>query len=168
MSDNIVDVTYPVDLPNSNRDSNQECSDSTPTEEANRSAAEESKSRKRGRKSKFWLIILKECIPAYATHMTPQDLQKERNKRNAKNSRKKKKTYIETLEKRVADLELELQKAYSQISVYKSKEHLYQTGDRSGHSELIKTQEYIKQRGPEIVMNEKDSHQHLISYLSSK
>lgn len=81
---------------------------------------------------------------------------------------KRNKTYIETLEKRVADLELELQKAHSQISVYKAKEHLYQTGDRSGHSELIKTQEYIKQKGPQIVMNEKDSHQHLISYLSSK
>ena len=80
---------------------------------------------------------------------------------------KRNKNYIETLERKISELEAELQKALSQITMYKAKEHLYQTGDRSCTSELIKTQEYIKQKGPEIVKKE-DSHTHLISYLSSK
>ena len=78
------------------------------------------------------------------------------------------KTYIESLEKRVADLEDELQQANAQLAVYKSKEHFYQTGDKSGHSELIKIQELLKEKGPEIVQKSSESHKNFISYLALK
>lgn len=107
-------------------------------------------------------------MPAYAKDMTPEDLQKERNKRNAKKSRKKKKSYIEQLEKRVADLEYEVTNLHSELAKYKAKEHLYQTGDKSGYNELIKIQEYLKSKGPEIVNNCKEFPQQFISYLSTK
>jgi len=99
--------------------------------------------------------------------MTPEDLQKERNKRNAKKSRKKKKTYIEDLEKKVADLEYELQSLNSELARYKAKDHFYQTGDKSGYIELIKTQEILKERGEELFTKTKDSALQCLSYLSA-
>lgn len=103
-----------------------------------------------------------------ALNLTPEDLQKERNKRNAKKSRKKKKQYVETLEKRLADLEQKLAHANAELSRYRSKESLYQSGNLSGYDHLIKTQELLKKKGEEIVNNSKEFPQHFISYLSTK
>jgi len=77
------------------------------------------------------------------------------------------KSYIETLEKKVADLEDELKGLHCELSRYKAKEHLYQTGERSGYIQLIQAQEYLKEKGPEIVLKSKDSPKQFISYLSS-
>lgn len=101
-------------------------------------------------------------------NLTPEDLQKERNKRNAKKSRKKKKEYIETLEARVAELEQELINTNSELSKYKAKEHLYQSGNRSGYDSFIKSQEILKEKGEEICKNSKDFPQQFISYISTK
>lgn len=119
-------------------------------EETNNNVSEkpETKSRKRGRKPS-------------------ESNQKERNKRNAKKSRKKKKTYIETLEKRVVDLENELNHANAELSRYKTKEHFYQTGDQSGYIELIKTQEILKNKGIELFSKSKDAPLQCLSYLSA-
>jgi hypothetical protein len=100
--------------------------------------------------------------------MTPEDLQKERNKRNAKKSRKKKKSYIETLEKKVSDLENALANANHELSLYKAKEHLYQTGDKSGFNELIRTEELLKVKGEEIVNKSTEFPDQFINYLSTK
>lgn len=100
--------------------------------------------------------------------MTPEDLQKERNKRNAKKSRKKKKTYIETLEKKVSDLEFSLSQANNELARFRAKEHFYQTGYKSGYEQLIKTQEFLKTKGQEIWNKSKEFPQHFISYLSTK
>jgi hypothetical protein len=100
--------------------------------------------------------------------MTAEDLQKERNKRNAKKSRKKKKNYIDTLESKVAGLEEQLREANAEISRYKTKDHLYHTGDKSGYSELIKTQELFKKKGEEIVNNAADFPNHFLSFMSLK
>jgi hypothetical protein len=100
--------------------------------------------------------------------MTPEDLQKERNKRNAKKSRKKKKSYIETLERRLAEVEQELAITNSELTKYKAKEHLYQTGNKSGYNELIKIQEMLKSKGEKIVMKSNDFPSDFISYLSTK
>ena len=108
------------------------------------------------------------CIPEYAKNMSAEDLQKERNKRNAKKSRKKKKSYMEDLEKQVADLKQSLKETEAELARYKAKEHLYQTGDKSGYNELIKVQEMLKTKGEEIVKNSKDFPKHFISYLSHK
>ena len=99
--------------------------------------------------------------------MTPEDLQKERNKRNAKKSRKKKKSYMETIEKRVADLEFELKQANAELTRYRAKENFYQTGDKSGYIELIKTQEVLKNRGAEMFKMSEDSPLQCLSYLSA-
>ena len=82
------------------------------------------------------------------------DLQKERNKRNAKKSRKKKKNYIETLEKQVSDLRGELEKARQEIAMYRAREDLYQIGSKSGYCELIQTQKLIKEKS-DIVIDQK-------------
>jgi hypothetical protein len=100
--------------------------------------------------------------------MTAEDLQKERNKRNAKKSRKKKKNYIDTLEKKVSDLEEQLREANSEVARYKAKDHLYQTGDKSGYNELIKTQELFKVKGEEIIKNASDFPCHFLSFMSLK
>lgn len=100
--------------------------------------------------------------------MTAEDLQKERNKRNAKKSRKKKKNYIDTLEKKVSDLEEQLREANSEVARYKAKDHLYQTGDKSGYNELIKTQELFKVKGEEIIKNAPDFPSHFLSFMSLK
>ena len=107
------------------------------------------------------------CVPEYAKDMTPEDLQKERNKRNAKKSRKKKKSYMETMEKRVSELETELQLANSELARYRAKEHFYQTGDKSGYIELVRTQEVLKEKGPEMFKMSDDSPLQCLSYLSS-
>lgn len=82
-------------------------------------------------------------------------------------SRKKKKNYIETLEKKVADLEYDLQSVRSDLAKYKAREQFYQTGDNSGFIELTKTQEVLKNKGHELFSNTKDSSLQCLSYLSA-
>lgn len=101
-------------------------------------------------------------------NLTPEDLQKERNKRNAKKSRKKKKEYVETLEKRLADVEQELAKTQSELAKYKTREHLYQTGNYSGYEELMKCKDMLKTNGTEVIEDIKNFPQNFISQVSKK
>ena len=81
---------------------------------------------------------------------------------------KRNKNYVETLEKRVSDLELQLKTANAQLALYKSKEQFYQTGDKSGHDEIIKFQELLKEKGPELVQKSTESHKNFLSLLTTK
>ena len=101
--------------------------------------------------------------------MTEEDLQRERNKRNAKKSRKKKKDYIETLEKKVADLEEKLKQTSTELAQYKAKEHIYKNGDKSYITHFIEDLNNLKSRGMNVMkQNNRDTANKFISYLSSK
>lgn len=78
------------------------------------------------------------------------------------------KNYIEQLEKEVWDLKEELKIATHKIAQYKSREHLYQIGNKSGYTNLIKTQENIKAKSAELVHGIKGSPKQYIRYISLK
>lgn len=101
-------------------------------------------------------------------NLTPEDLQKERNKRNAKKSRKKKKEYVETLEKRLADVENELAKTQTELAKYKAREHFYQTGNNSGYEELMKCKDLLKTNGAEVVEDITKFPENFITQISKK
>lgn len=77
------------------------------------------------------------------------------------------KSYVENLEKKVTELEVQLKAANAQIALYKSKEQFYHIGDKSGHAEIIKFQELLKEKGPELVQKSTESHKNFLSLLTT-